>query len=146
MKKNMEALSQPMSQVLNEEEVSSLEKILNIKYSSKREKRFFAIKTVGNSKVVEAKIILEDKKQTYYYPVVGRAFLDETTPSRKEACYLILDYIDIYFDEFFKGDEQVFIPIDWQEHNFEGMVFEIKGQVRNLYQERMADNLMDQNQ
>ena len=51
--------------------------------------------------------------------------------------------MDIYFDEYFKGEEDVYIPIDWTEYTFENLSFKMRGQVRNLKMESLADEILE---
>ena len=61
---------------------------------------------------------------------------------RKDAVLFLLDYIDCYFEEFFKEDENVFLPIDWSEYSFDEVPFQLKGQILNLHVEDLADRIL----
>jgi hypothetical protein len=56
---------------------------------------------------------------------------------------LLLDFIDVYFEEFFHDRQDTWLPIDWAGFNFEGFEFELKGQVLNKRTEELADLFLE---
>ena len=55
----------------------------------------------------------------------------------------MLDYIDLYFEDYLK-DDSVLLHLDWNDHNFEDETFQLRGQITNLKLEHMADELLKQ--
>jgi hypothetical protein len=105
--------------------------------------RFFELSALRNHQGVSVKVILQNPSKTYYYPVEARIADEDHDYSPKEAALFLFDYIDCYFEEYLKKQD-VYIPIDWSEFEFDGMPFQLKGQVFNLHLEHLADRILDQ--
>lgn len=131
--------------VLTEEERFNLSKILNTKYASYLEGRFFEIIAESASDYVNATVTLRNSTDRFHYPVEGRMVYREQNLSPKDAALFLIDYIDFYFDEFFK-EADVYLTIDWSKHKFENKEFFMKGQILNLEGERLADEFLEKAQ
>ena len=133
------------NQAFTRDEISDLTKILSIRYGQFLNGRFFSIIHEEHDSFSEAKIILENNDQSFVYPVEGRM---QRSPKsgfgHREAVMMLLDFMSSYFEEYFENDENTFIPLDWKEFNFEGKSLHLRGQVRNLKQEKAADALLAQ--
>ena len=93
----------------------------------------------------EEKVLLKKEDESFYYPVETQINLAEEGLSQKEAALFLFDYIDYYFDEYFKEDERIYLNIDWKKIQFDSKSFQIKGQILNLKQEKAAENLLNKN-
>lgn len=124
-------------EILNVEEKNSLIKILNTKYASYLEGRFFEIECGVDTDFAKVRILLRNSIDRFYYPVEARIAYKEENLSPKDAVLFLIDYADFYFDEFFK--DEVMLTIDWSKHVFEDKKFEMKGQIFNMERERLAD-------
>ena len=129
-------------QLLSKDELADLQKIMNIKYASSLNSRFFSITTSIEKNICEVTVTLQSSDQSYFYPVEGHMDHIKQNLSTKESHLLLLDYIDSYFDEYFREDENVFIPITWSPFEFDGYTFMLKGQIFNKKQEKLADELL----
>lgn len=131
---------------LSKEELDQIAETLNRKYRGYlsdpiHKTRFFSVEAHREPRGVYAKVILQNDNQSFYYPIEIRlADLDHDF-SMKDGLIFLFDYVDSYFEEFLKNSD-VYLPIEWTEHEYEGIPFQIKGQVYNLYLERMADRLL----
>lgn len=125
------------------QELQELAQILNFKYAAFLSERRLKISTeIDGSSTVFVEVLLENDNQSFYYPIEARIDAKEQNLSPHDAALLLIDYIDFYLDEYFKEEEQVFFNIDWQEYTFDGINFQIRAQVRNLYHEKLADQLL----
>ncbi|MEZ4742251.1 MAG: hypothetical protein R3B45_07375 [Bdellovibrionota bacterium] len=138
----MDKIAPLNSQVLNEDEISAIEKSLNTKFSLWLKERIFELTTSSLSDAVHVVLTLKNALMTYHYPVEARLMHKEQNVSKKEASLFLIDYIDAYFDEYFREDEQVYLPIDWKDFEYEGISFQIKGQILNSYMEKLADRIL----
>tara|TARA_B100001964_G_C14111335_1_gene543972 strand:- start:540 stop:959 length:420 start_codon:yes stop_codon:yes gene_type:complete len=129
-------------QILTKEGLNDLSKILNLKYASYIKDRTFSISCYAEDKAINVQILLKNSDKSFFYPVECRLKIQDQKQSVNDLALLLLDYMDVYFDEFFKENENAFIPIDWTEHNFEGVFFQMRGQIINLYQELKADKIL----
>lgn len=134
--------SHPPISPLNDEERTELERIMNIKYASKLNDRLFSIKAHQDKASSFVTVTLLKTDESYFYPVEGRVEHKSQNLSAREACLMLLDYIDSYFDEFLREDENVFIPIDWSEFSFEGFTLSLRGQILDLKSESLADKIL----
>ena len=99
-----------------------------------------------NATPEEQKQSLEKKEDdSFYYPVEAQINLIEESMSPKEAALFLSDYIDYYFDEYFKESETIYLNIDWKKIQFESRSFLIKGQILNLQQEKAAEAFLNKN-
>ena len=126
-------------QLLSPEEINSLVKLFNTKYASYLEGRFFELESSSDQDLVHAKVLLRNKTDHFYYPVQGQIAYKQEDLSPKDAALFLIDYIDFYFEEFFKENGDILLTIDWSKHAFEAKEFQIKGQILNLERERLAD-------
>lgn len=138
-------MSEKNLESLTSKECEELSHIMRIKYASYLRDRIFTIKVEVNRHDCLVNITLANQQETFFYPVEGRINFYEQELSPKDAAMLLIDYIDAYFEEFFKEDENVYLPIDWSPYSFEGFTLYLKAQVRNLKAERQADQILGYN-
>ena len=131
--------------LISQKEVSDLEKIMNLKYGVYLKNRYFLIKSEDTPNEIIASITLRDENKTFYYEVETKVSKKNLELETKEALFILLDYMDIYFDEYLKGEENVYIPIDWVDYTFENLTFQMRGQVKNLYAESLAETFLENN-
>ncbi|MFK7828111.1 MAG: hypothetical protein AB8G05_28435 [Oligoflexales bacterium] len=134
--------SQKPNSPLSLEERIELERIMNIKYASKLNGRLFVITSHQDKASSFIKITLLNSDESFYYPVEGRVEHKSQNLSAKEASLLLIDYIDSYFDEYLREDENVFVPIDWNEFTYEGITLSLKGQILDLKSQSIADKIL----
>lgn len=138
----------PINDFLTEIDYRDIAKMMEKKYAAFLRGRFFSITAayVASAKEkpesVYVTVLLRNKDETFYYPVEARMMLDGSL-AKKEAALFLLDYIDVYFEEFLMGDEDTFIAIDWSDFEWEERKFQLKGQVLNNALEKEADNLLN---
>ena len=143
MTKNISKNKQIDKQVVSDSEINNLCKIMNIKHSAFLKDRTFTLSYKVEDSKIFVKCILQNTDKSFFYPIESYKNLKENNLSLRDLIFLLLDYIDIYFSEFFAENEEVLIPIDWTEYTFENMKFHLRGQIRNLYREKMADKILD---
>ena len=133
-----------MNEKIEQDELNELASILNIRYASSLGERQFSFTADLDFQkdVAQVQVLLQNQDQSFYYPVDGRISAENHTLSLRECALAVIDFIEAYFGEYFGGDENVFLPIDWNDFSFEGIDFQLKGQVRNLKAEQMADELL----
>lgn len=131
--------------LLEANEVAEICKILNIKYGAKRGKRQFSLEHSyeEHSDSCLLTIILQNEDQSFHYPIEGQITCKSQNLAPKEALMVLIDFVDSYIDEYFREDENSFMPIDWKEFNLEGHSFYLRGQIRNLMLENQADKLLE---
>ena len=131
--------------VLTEEEKDSLTKILNTKYAGFLNKRLFQVEAFVEGDTAAVAVILQNPNNRFFYPVEARMLFREQNMNAKDAALFLIDYLDYYFEEYFRDDEDVYLTIDWSKHSFEGKDFYVKGQVLNPEQEKLADEWLKAN-
>lgn len=129
--------------LIKDSEIDDLTKIINTKYAAHLNGRVFKIFISSTDNTATAKVLLSDKLNTFHYPVEGTISHTEQEVSPRDGLLLLIDYIDLYFEEFFKDDESIYLPIDWSEHEFEGSKLYIRGQILNLERENKADEWLE---
>ena len=130
-------------EILSNKEQEDLAKILNIKYASQLKDRSFFIEiSSGYKTMAEVSLTLKNKTESFYYPVKARIDLESNKMKKREAALFLLDYIEMYFEEYFENSEDTFLPIDWSNFSFEGSDFQMCGQIHNLNREKEADQII----
>lgn len=124
------------------QEYKEIMKLLNSKYAHILNDRFFRVVADYDENVLFLACILENGSRTFHYPVEARISYKDQNMSAEEAISLIIDYVDAYFEEYFQNDENTYISIDWLTHTFEDVEFDMRGQVKNLYMEELAEKLL----
>ena len=89
---------------------------------------------------------LLDKEQfQVFYPIelihVIENREEQPPQTADEIASLMLDYIDVYWQEYLNDGRDVFVPLAWGKHVCEGVEFFIRGFVRNRSLEEQADEL-----
>jgi hypothetical protein len=125
------------------DECAELVRLMARKYAASLDHRYFEAELNKDSRGVYAKVTLRNQTGSFFYPVEGRlAHLDHDM-SEREAALFLLNYIDAYFDEYFREGGEVYLPIDWADYEDDGIPLQLKGQIFNLEVERMADELLE---
>ena len=124
-------------------ELADLARIMDLRYAPYLKERFFVITTDSERALSLATILLRNRDESFWYPVEGRMEFRQQNLSHRDSCLFLIDYIDMYFSEFLQEDERSFIPIDWSPFQFEGVAFQLKGQILNRKAASMADMLLE---
>lgn len=129
-------------QLLDESECQDLALAMQRKYSGYLNGRTFAISTRLEEPGVAVQVLLHNADDSFHYPVEARILPEEEELSVRKGCLFLIDYIDLYFEEYLTEDEDLFIPIDWANYQYEAVDFQMRGQILNLKVETMADQLL----
>lgn len=133
------------SLMLTLEEIQTLAEAMNTKYRLARRERLFQISVEKKGKGIYVTVLLANTEQSFYYPVEARILYEAEELSPRNAALFLIDYIDMYFEEFLlEEDESLYIPIDWADHQYDAIDFQIRGQIINKMLENMADELLQQ--
>ena len=133
-------MSEAIEEFLTDAECVELAEIMVKKYRIAMKDRSFSIRASVQDKGVYVTIILSNKDQSYYYPVEARMMFDAEEMEPREAALFLIDYIDVYFEEYlYEEDEQIYLPIDWSDHEYEAINLQIRGQILNQKLDAMAD-------
>lgn len=136
-------ISKNKKELMSEKEILDLTKILNLKHGAYLKDRSFQISYCENANEILSSLLLANPDKSFFYQVETKVSQKEAAKiSSREALLITLDYVDLYFAEYFKEEEDVFIPIDWFDVSFEDLDFQMRGQVRNLHCEFLADELL----
>lgn len=127
--------------IFSAQEQRSLAQRFNARFHATRGARWFVIDAAQREGDTWVQVLLRNEMNSFYYPVEAR-IAPCTTRSPRAQAFFLLAFIDSYWEEFFDGDENVFIPIDWSPYEFQGEKFYLRGQVLNRRAEAMADALL----
>jgi len=133
--------------VITEQERSALAEAMNSKYRLARGERQFEVEVTRKGKGVYVMVLLANADQSFYYPVEARIIWENQDLTAHKAALFLVDYIDIYFEEFLlEEDEQMYVPIDWADHQYDAIDFQIRGQIRNRKLENQADEWLGESE
>src|SRR4051794_25469422 len=96
---------------LTSEETTQIAILMGKKYQASLGNRHFEIDVKKDNAGVYAQVLLRNNNGSYYYPVEGRVAAESHDLNAREAVLLLLDYIDSYFDEYFREGGDVYLPI-----------------------------------
>lgn len=126
------------------EDCQELAETMVKKYRIAMKDRTFSIRASVQGKGTYVTVLLANADQSYYYPVEGRLMHGAEEMEPTEAALFLIDYIDNYFEEYlYEEDEQIYLPIDWTDHEYEATNFQIRGQIVNKKLENMADEWLN---
>lgn len=128
---------------LSEEDCKSLATAMNKKFSPFMRDRFFELQSKGDAGVVEVTATLRNQDGSFFYPVEGRLNSRDQGIKPDEAAGLLVDTIDQYYQEYLLNGGEVYLPIDWADYESDGIQMQLRGQIRNLVLEKMADDLLN---
>jgi len=120
-----------------------LEELLNKKHAIFLDKRSFTISASEDESVVTSSVTLRNKDDSFHYPIETRLSYDPAEMTAQQSAVFLIDYIDLYFEQYFEEGEDLLLPIAWAKHNYDAVEFEIRGQIRNKCVEDMADRLLE---
>jgi hypothetical protein len=128
---------------LNDEEAADLAHLLELKYAAHLDGRTFEVTTEIKDDAVYGTVILRNADDSFYYPLEARIKHVHEEMSAKDASMFLVDYLDYYLDEYFTDEaENLFIPIDWTDRQWDAVDLQIRGQVFNKKIDKMADELL----
>src|SRR5436190_5743958 len=99
-------------ELLSADVTTELARLMTRKYATHVRDRTFSIIAKQEFDEVTAVVTLSNPKETFYYPVEALMNFVEQEMKPAEAALFLIDYIDLYFEEFFEEDEGLYIPID----------------------------------
>jgi hypothetical protein len=124
------------------EESTLLEDVLNKKYAFYIKDKHFSVVARGDDSAVYVTVTLSNDDESYYYPVDARMKYKVEEMEQGEAALFLLDYIDAYFEEYLTESEDMMLCIDWADHEYDAVNFQIRGQIFNKKLEEMADKFL----
>lgn len=127
--------------LFSSEESQSFLKNMSSKYANLLQDRFFSIESGSIKDIFYLKLTLQNKDESFFYPVMARMHYDEHKRSKSDSALLLVDYLDYYFAQYLK-DEEVLLTTEWSEYECEGHKIQLVGQVFNLKLEKEADALL----
>lgn len=128
---------------LNQDDCEALAKAMESKYAMALKGRNFKVEAEVKGRGVFVKVILANQDKSYYYPVEARVLYEKEEMQRGEAALFLLDYIDAYFDEYLtQENEEIYLPIDWADFQYEAIDFQMRGQILNLKLEELAEEFL----
>jgi hypothetical protein len=131
------------SEFLSQDECNALAQTMESKYAMALKARHFKIEAEVKGRGVFVKVILANQDRSYYYPVEARVMYEKEELQRGEAALFLIDYIDSYFEDFLTHEnEEIYLPIDWGDFQYEAIDFQVRGQILNLKLEEMAEQLL----
>jgi hypothetical protein len=134
----------PLKKPLTDDELNGLAQAMNTKYKSALDGRLFSAEAEQKDDGVYVKVLLKNQDSSFYYPVEARVKYKHEELGVSEAALFLIDYIDTYFEEFLISQE-IYLPIDWADYEYEAVDFQIKGQIFNKKLDQMADELLGAN-
>jgi elongation factor P hydroxylase len=133
----------PKPEFVTTQECNLLADAMEAKYQAALKDRSFSIDAKHEGRAVYCTVLLSNDDESFYYPVEARVLHEPEELSPREAALFLIDYIDTYFEEFLmEEDESIYVPIDWADHEYDAVNFQIRGQILNRKLDEMADSIL----
>jgi hypothetical protein len=128
---------------VNTQELLDLGQAMNTKYQHFLNDRAFTINATADDLGAYVTVTLANDDRSFVYPVEARMKFKEEELTRRRAVFFLIDYIDLYFQEFLMEEEEdVYIPIEWADFEWDTVKFQLKGQIFNSKIESRADEIL----
>ncbi len=89
---------------------------------------------------LRARVTLASQDRTYVYTMDAAVKVDPKKNLDVVAGLdLCLDFLDWYLGEFFRGEREVLLPLDWQPHRFGEHEVHARGDLKNEVLDDLAD-------
>ncbi|MBM4388836.1 MAG: hypothetical protein FJ088_13935 [Deltaproteobacteria bacterium] len=132
-----------MEKIFTKDELVELGKLLDKRYGSKLGDERFFLSADENDSYLFIKLTLENPAETFSYPMEFAVdFGQEGVASAAEAKDLLVDFIGLYLDKYFRSGRELILPLDFTGYEFEGRTVYARGDVRNPKLDRMADEII----
>lgn len=126
----------------DDETPERLATLFNKKFQSFLVSEFFSVEAERNDTFVQVRITLANRDGSMSYPIEALLPREGSKESDvEESALLLVDYLDVYWNEYLSAGRETFLPLDWSKHECEGQEFYLRGFVRNLSAEAQADAL-----
>ncbi|MEN9530484.1 MAG: hypothetical protein RI932_2357 [Pseudomonadota bacterium] len=137
--------SKQVKSVWDATETRKISALMNLKYKTLLDDEQFQVESGFNEQQVQIKVTLERNDKSVFYPIelihVIENQDEQSAPGIEEIASLMLDYIDVYWQEYLHEGRDVFVPLAWSKHACEGVEFFVRGFIRNRTLEEQADEL-----
>jgi hypothetical protein len=131
--------------VWEDDTVSRLEGVLDKKYRAFLKNERFKLEVGRTAEAVQVRTTLKKTDGTLAYPVEAVLPLKpEHEGEWEDLALLLVDYLDVYWNEYLTEGRDTFVHLDWARHECEGEEFYLRGFVRNLALENQADALLQE--
>jgi hypothetical protein len=128
---------------LSSQECFELARILDIRLGAHIGHRRFDIQCSEDAYAqgVDLRITLASPDKTYVHEVLARFDAQNESPSKQDACLMMLDYAEGFFEEHLR-EGAVYLPLDWSSCEWSGITFLMKGSISNKHLESLADEIL----
>lgn len=120
----------------------TMNELLNERFRSFLNNEEFEIRTGYEKDRFEMQAILKSKDKSFFYPVEIVCVNLPSNNSFEVVCQKMFEYLNFYWEDYFKNARDVYFTIDWSKHEHSDLVFYIRGAVRNLVSETLADEFL----
>ena len=131
------------NEFLTATEITQLSDLMNRKHAAFRDDRSFSIKIWEDCGAVYVTVLFTNQNETFYYPVEARIDCQEAEMEKREAALFLIDYADLYFEDFLEKDCDIYLPIEWSGFEYDAVKFQLRGQIRNRAVDKMAEDLLN---
>ncbi len=116
--------------------------LMTSKYRSYLNGKTLEISVTQELEGVKARVLMKNHDESFYYPIEARMLHLAQEMAAKEALLFLLDYIDLYIEEFLQEDSDLLLTIDWSDHQYDAVNFQMRGLVINRRLEEQAEALL----
>ncbi len=133
-----------MDTLFNTEFCQKLSDILQKRFTVHLKDEGFLVSGKVENDTLLTQLILSNKDRSFYYVMEGAFDFKQNPPlTPMKARDMVMDLLDQYLIEYFESGREVNLHLDWKEYTVESYTMYLKGQVKNMLAEEMADKLLN---
>ena len=129
---------QTLRDTFNQEEIELISQKLLVENHHNLNGRVFDITCQHTHDTIYLRVLLKNTDSSFFYPIDAQYKMRNAKEKPKIITPMMIDYIQSYLNDYFQ-DENLFLTIEWSEHETEGLKFMMKGQIFNVLLEKQAD-------
>lgn len=135
-----------METIFSKEETKKICDHMTAKFAPFLNGDFFQLESGYQGHQHQIRLTLMNRDQSFFYPIEAICIGDDEQKdlSSQDIGLLMVEYLILYFEEFLSEDRNVYLPIDWSVHHSDDITFFVRGFVRNIKSEKLADELLAQ--
>jgi hypothetical protein len=134
-----------MTTFWSKEDEKALAEAFNYRFSKYLKEELFFIESALCQENLQVRVTLKSKENDKSYPVEAVSLLgDDPKKNLTKTSKYTMELVGDYFEEYFSSKREIFLPLDWSSHDYKGVTILLRGFLRDLKLENLADKFFEE--
>ena len=134
-----------MKAFFSKEDEKALAEAFNYRFSKYLSDEIFFVESALCQDNLQVRVTLQSKNKEKAYPVEAVTLVsDDPKSDLSKTAKLTMEFVGDYFEEYFSSKREVFLPLDWSPHDYKGITILLRGFLRDLKLEGLADKFFEE--